>query len=173
MYRSSMIRTHIKLTLILGTLLTVVHQWSALLAGDMVQWIPTLTSYVIIYCSLYALERYQRSHTDEPLTDEPLGTVSSQDISALYKQAMIVERNAHKANAAFTNQLKTIRSLIERTKAVKTSKHFDEVHGELVTELKEIEKRIANIVKEMEKNVKLGEKLQQSVANIDPEIGVL
>lgn len=173
MIRSPMTRTNIKLTLILGTLLTVVHQWSALLAGDMVQWIPTLTSYLIIYLSLYGLDRYKQGQSDDGSHDEPMGTVSPQHINALYKQAIIVERNAHKANAAFSNQLKTIRSLIERTKAVKTSKHFDEVHGELVTELKEIEMRIANIVKEMEKNVKLGEKLQQSVANIDPEIGVL
>ena len=173
MFRSPMIRTHIKLTLILGTLLTVVHQWSALLAGDMVQWVPTLSSYLIIFCALYVQEKLQKSKNDENDFDEHMGTVSPQDINALYKQAIIVERNAHKANAAFNNQLKTIRSLIERTKAVKTSKHFDEVHGELVDELKQIELRIGNIVKEMEKNVKLGEKLQQSVANIDPEIGVL
>jgi len=42
----------------------------------------------------------------------------------------------------------------------------------LLKELQQLELRISNIVKEMEKNVKLGEKLQQSVANIDPEIGI-
>lgn len=163
----------IKMTLVLGTVLTVINQWSELMAGAMVQWIPTVLTYVVIFAAIYGYNRLSQKNlgASEP-SDEVMGTVSPQHINALYKQSMIVERNAHKANAAFNNQLNTIHALIERTQKLDNADDFEQSHGELLKELQQLELRISNIVKEMEKNVKLGEKLQQSVANIDPEIGI-
>lgn len=163
----------IKMTLVLGTVLTVINQWSELMAGAMVQWIPTVLTYVVIFAAIYGYNRLNQKNLDAgESSDEVMGTVSPQHINALYKQSMIVERNAHKANAAFNNQLNTIHALIERTQKLDNAEDFEQSHGELLKELRQLEMRISNIVKEMEKNVKLGEKLQQSVANIDPEIGI-
>jgi len=163
----------IKATLVLGTLLMVINQWSEFMAGDTVQWVPTVLTYVVVFLAVYGYQYHQAKKQQDIMSDEVMGTVSPQHVNALYKQAMIVERNAHKANAAFTHQLKTIHLLIERTQQLDNSADFEQSHTELVHELQQLEARISKIVKEMEKNVKLGEKLQQSVANIDPEIGVL
>lgn len=171
MFRSATIRTQIIITLILGTLLTALNQWSAVVAGDSVQWLPTLSTYALIFITLHLLDKRKSLSTMAPT--EAMGSVSPQHINALYKQAMIVERNARKANAAFTNQLKSIQALLEHTKQLDSTADFAKAHQDVVDELQQLEKRIGNILKEMEKNVKLGEKLQQSVANIDPEIGIL
>ena len=109
---------------------------------------------------------------DSEPADAPLGSVSAAQLDALYKQSIIVERNAHKANAVFTQQLNYVRKLLHKTQSLAPGDDFEQVHANLVQELTVLEHHIERLLEEMSKNVKLGEKLQQSVANIDPEIGV-
>lgn len=108
------------------------------------------------------------SHQDESQT-----SVNPAHLEALYKQAMIVERNAQKANKVFTQQLTYVRKLVTRTRELKPGDDFSSAHEVLVAELDVLEQHVERLLIEMQKNVKLGEKLQQSVANLDPEIGVL
>lgn len=171
--KGNVIFSSVKVTLILATVLTVINQWTVLVEGGVVQWVPTILTYLVTFGAVYTVNRLNMVQAkDEHYDHEIMGTVSPQHINTLYKQSMIVERNAHKANAAFAKQLKNIHKLVERIQQLDNAEDFEQHHTELVNELQQLETRIGNIVKEMEKNVKLGEKLQQSVANIDPEIGI-
>jgi len=161
----------IKMSLILGTLLGVVHQWNAILENGALNWLAWLVSYVVCFAVFFLWDKHNKKQADN--VDEPVGSVSPAQLDALYKQSIIVERNAHKANAVFTQQLNYVRKLLHKTQNLAPGENFDQLHQNLVEELTVLEHHIERLVEEMGKNVKLGEKLQQSVANIDPEIGVL
>ena len=66
-----------------------------------------------------------------------------------------------------------MRKLLSKAQNLSQGDDFEPLHRSLVQELTVLEQHIERLLEEMNKNVKLGEKLQQSVANIDPEIGVL
>jgi hypothetical protein len=163
----------IKMSLILGSLLGIVHQWSAILENGSLNWVAWLISYNLCFAVFYFWDKHtQKQILDQP-EDAPLGSVSAAQLDALYKQSIIVERNAHKANAVFTQQLNYVRKLLHKTQSLAPGDDFEQLHSNLVQELTVLEHHIERLLEEMNKNVKLGEKLQQSVANIDPEIGVL
>ncbi|MAA71758.1 MAG: hypothetical protein CL679_08525 [Bermanella sp.] len=162
----------IKMSLILGTLLGITHQWSAILENGSLNWLAWLISYVLCFVVFYFWDKHNKKHIDTEPVDAPLGSVSAAQLDALYKQSIIVERNAHKANAVFTQQLNYVRKLLHKTQSLAPGDDFEQVHANLVQELTVLEHHIERLLEEMNKNVKLGEKLQQSVANIDPEIGV-
>ena len=163
----------IKMSLILGSLLGIVHQWSAILENGSVNWLAWLASYAMCFGVFFFLGKQNEKQTDELQDDVPLGSVSPAQLDALYKQSIIVERNAHKANAVFSQQLNYVRKLLNKTQNLAPGEDFDSLHTDLVQELTVLEHHIERLLEEMNKNVRLGEKLQQSVANIDPEIGVL
>ena len=73
----------------------------------------------------------------------------------------------------FSQQLAYVRKLLSKAQNLSQGDDFEPLHRSLVQELTVLEQHIERLLEEMNKNVKLGEKLQQSVANIDPEIGVL
>ncbi|MGR6874605.1 hypothetical protein ACU6U9_20455 [Pseudomonas sp. HK3] len=161
------------MSLILGTLLGIVHQWPAMLENGSVNWFAWLMSYAICMGVFYFLDKRSKKQIDYVDDDTPMGTISPAKLDALYKQSIIVERNAHKANAVFTQQLNYVRKLLHKTQSLSQGDDFESMHTSLVQELTVLEQHVERLVEEMGKNVKLGEKLQQSVANIDPEIGVL
>lgn len=162
----------IKMSLILGTLLGVVHQWPAMVDDGNLDWLAWSISYLLCFAVFYCWDKHNQKQGDDE--DMPvMGSVSPAQLDALYKQSIIVERNAHKANAVFTQQLNYVRKLLQKTQNLSPGDDFDQAHSALVRELTVLEHHIERLLEEMTKNVKLGEKLQQSVANIDPEIGVL
>lgn len=163
----------IKMSLILGTLLGIVHQWPAMLENGSVNWFAWLMSYAICMCAFYFLDKKYQKESEKIEDDAPLGIISPAKLDALYKQSIIVERNAHKANAVFSQQLAYVRKLLSKAQNLSQGDDFEPLHRSLVQELTVLEQHIERLLEEMNKNVKLGEKLQQSVANIDPEIGVL
>jgi hypothetical protein len=163
----------IKMSLILGTLLGIAHQWTAILEDGSVNWLAWMISYVICFCVFYLWDKQNKKQADNMHDDGPLGSVSPAQLDALYKQSIIVERNAHKANAVFTQQLNYVRKLLHKTQSLAPGDDFEQLHGDLVQEITVLEHHIERLLEEMSKNVKLGERLQQSVANIDPEIGIL
>lgn len=163
----------IKMSLIVGTLLGMVHQWQGMLHNGSVDWLAWIVSYTLCFLVFFYWDRlYQKQIQVE---DEPgvFGSITPAQLDALYKQSIIVERNAHKANLVFSQQLNYVRKLLDKTKNLAPGDDFHAHHQNLVQELTVLEHHIERLLQEMNKNVKLGEKLQQSVANIDPEIGVL
>ncbi len=149
----------IKSSLIFGTVLTVIHQWASLIDAKAVDWLALLLCYL----------KGNKDSSSRGIPEAPI-SVDPKHIEALYKQAGLVERNAHKANAVFTHQLQYIKKLLANTRNLDHGTDYDVAHANLVKELSVLEHHVELIVAEMNKNVKLGEKLQQSVANIDPEI---
>lgn len=163
----------IKLSLILGSAITLIHQWPALLEEEPVNWLALLLSYSVAFVSFYWANVFLGQVKNTDLTADSPHQLNPQHLEALYKQASLVERNAHKANTVFNNQLQYIKKLLASTKKLEHGDDYDTAHANLVKELAVLEKHVERIVMEMNKNVKLGEKLQQSIANIDPEIGVI
>jgi len=162
----------IKLSLILGSVITLIHQWAALYEQVPVDWLALLLSYVVSFLSFYGLSKYAQPSVKNSATS-PLSQLDPGHLEALYKQASLVERNAHKANTVFNHQLQYIKKLLAKTRNLQHGDDYDMAHASLVKELGVLEHHVERIVTEMNKNVKLGEKLQQSIANIDPEIGII
>lgn len=166
--------TAIKMSLILGTLLGMAHQWQGMLSNGSVDWVAWIISYLLCF---FAFFYWDKIHTSSLVTDHahdsPFGIITPAQLDALYKQSIIVEQNAHKANKVFSQQLGYVRKLLEKTKNLSPGDDFESLHHNLVHELSVLEHHIERLLLEMNKNVKLGEKLQQSVANLDPEIGVV
>jgi len=166
--------TAIKMSLILGTLLGMTHQWEGMLENGSVDWLAWLISYGLCFMVFFYWDKLKKTSPSDADTDESVfGSITPAQLDALYKQSIIVERNAHKANRVFTQQLSYVRKLLEKTKNLAPGDDFESLHESLVKELSVLEHHIERLLQEMNKNVKLGEKLQQSVANIDPELGVL
>jgi hypothetical protein len=163
----------IKLSLIQGSVITLIHQWSALFAPIAVDWLAILLSYGVSLLSVYWLTKSAIKTNASQQSEQGIGQLNPQHLEDLYKQASLVERNAHKANRVFNHQLQYIKKLLAKTKELEHGVDYDVAHAGLVKELALLEQHVQRIVTEMSKNVKLGEKLQQSIANIDPEIGVL
>ncbi len=159
-------------SLIVGTILTVINQWSALFNDASVHWFPLFLTYVVPFFVYWLGTQHGAGGAIDAVDDVSNVQVAPEHIEALYQQAMIVVKNAHKANAAFAVQLKNIHSLREKARLLQEGDDFQSIHDDLVAELGMLESRIEKILKEMGKNVRLGEKLQQSVANIDPAIGI-
>ncbi len=162
----------IKLSLILGSVITLVHQWAALYEPVPVDWLALLLSYVVSFLCFYGMNQ----HAQLSLRKGDTGAstqLNSGHLEALYKQASLVERNAHKANSVFNQQLRYIKNILDKTRNLKHVDDLELAHASLVTELSVLEHHVERIAIEMNKNVKLGEKLQQSIANIDPDIGII
>ena len=162
----------IKSSLILGTVLTIIHQWPSLSDAKAVDWLALLLCYLVSFLFTYWLLKDKKDLSSHGEPEMPV-SVDPKHVEALYKQASLVERNAHKANAVFTHQLQYIKKLLANTRNLDHGTDYDVAHANLVKELSVLEHHVELIVSEMNKNVKLGEKLQQSVANIDPEIRLL
>ena len=156
-------------SLIFGTVLTVIHQWASLFDDKAVDWLALLLCYLVSFLFTYWLLKDNKKSSSHEMLEAPI-SVDPKHIEALYKQASLVERNAHKANAVFTHQLQYIKKLLANTRNLDHGTDYDIAHANLVKELSVLEHHVELIGAEMSKNVKLGEKLQQSVANIDPEI---
>mgnify|MGYP000040490493 FL=1 len=163
----------IKLSLILGSVITLVHQWPALFEQVPVDWLAISLSYGVAFLAFYWVTKTAIKSPTSELAGPDKAQFNPQHLEALYKQASLVERNAHKANRVFSHQLQYIKKLLAKTKKLEHGEDYDAAHASLVKELAVLEHHVERIVTEMNKNVKLGEKLQQSIANIDPEIGVL
>jgi hypothetical protein len=163
----------IKLSLILGSVITLIHQWPALYEQVPVDWLVLLLSYGVSFVSFYGMARYAQPSPPKKMGGNTLHQLNPGHLEALYKQASLVERNAHKANAVFNHQLQYIKKLLAKTRNLQHGDDYDAAHASLVKELGVLEHHVERIVTEMNKNVKLGEKLQQSIANIDPDIGVV
>ena len=165
------IRGIIKNTLILATLITVIHQWPALVDQQPVGWLAILLSYFAVFLTLFLLLR--TSSVNDGSAEDAFPRLDPQHLNALYRQASLVERNAHKSSAVFIRQLKYIQKLRSKLKNLDHGDDYSSARTELIGEMEILEKYVSRAVSEMNKNVKLGEKLQQSIANIDPDIGVL
>lgn len=151
--------------------MTVIHQWASLIEAQPVDWLALIFCYALSFLAAFWLIK---NNTESPSHGNASSvSIDPKHIEALYKQAGLVERNAHKANAVFTHQLQYIKKLLEKTKNLESGVDYDQAHQDLVKEISVLEQHVELIVSEMNKNVKLGERLQQSVANIDPEIGLL
>ncbi len=161
----------IKTALILGTAMTVVHQWAALIDAKPVDWLALIICYGLSFLAAFYFLKENEGSVSR--SQSPSVSIDPKHIEALYKQAGLVERNAHKANAVFTHQLQYIKKLLEKTVNLESGEDYDQAHQDIVKELSVLEQHVELIVSEMTKNVKLGEKLQQSVANIDPDIALL
>lgn len=162
----------VKLSFLLATLIGITFNFEALLNSGHVNWLGWLTTYVLCFAFFYFyLFKNSTAKSDEYETHN--GTVSPDHLEALYKHASIVERNAHKANAVFGQQLLYVKKVIVKAKKLNPDEDFSRTHDCLVKQLSSLEHHLERLLGEMKKNVKLGEKLQQSVANIDPEIGLL
>ena len=165
-------RENVKASLILGSLLVVSNQWSAWLEDMPTNWWAVCITYVLCFLGFWAVERFKGTTQDLDAVFTPNQGVSPQHLEALYKQAMIVEKNAYKANAVFTQQLQYIRKILHKLNQQSDEADPLTVKKEITKEISVLDHHVERIVTEMHKNIKLGEKLQQSIANIDPEIGV-
>lgn len=167
--------TAIKMSLILGTLLGMAHQWQGILDNGSVDWLAWLVSYGLCFGVFYYWEKFQAALAKKvDIEDASIyGSITPAQLDALYKQSIIVERNAHKANTVFNQQLNYVRKLLSKAQNLSPGDDFDNLHQNLIHEISLLEHHIERLLQEMNKNVMLGEKLQQSVANIDPELGVL
>jgi hypothetical protein len=162
----------VKLSFLLATLIGIAFNFQALLEGGDINWLAWLLTYGLCFSFFYFY--MSKSHA-EPSDDFPElpSSVNPDHLEALYKHAMIVERNAKKANLVFDQQLDYVKKVIKRARLLTPESDFKATHQTLIKELDVLELHIERLLGEMKKNVKLGEKLQQAVANIDPEIGVL
>ncbi len=163
----------IKLSLILGSIITLIHQLPALYEQAPVNWLALLLSYTVSFFSFYLSAKFNKPSRKTDSVETSQSSLNPQHLEALYKQASLVERNAHKANKVFTHQLQYIKKMLNNTKQLERGEDFEMAHSNLIKELALLEQHVGRIVTEMNKNVRLGEKLQQSIDNIDPEIGVI
>lgn len=163
----------LKYSIVLGTLVGLGFYFSGLLLNNQLNWVGWLLSYPFCFAVFHFVSFAQDSESHGLGDQMEASSISPAHLEALYKQAMIVERNAQKANAVFSKQLAYVNKLVQKTKDLSPGEDFDQAHASLVSELDILEHHVERLLEEMKKNVKLGEKLQQSVANIDPEIGVL
>ena len=161
----------LKYSLLVTTLLGALFQWPVMAQGGAFNPLVWLSAYVVCFILFYFL--LDKKAPVEEVPEEASGNISSSQLEGLYKQASIVERNALKANIVFEQQLQYVNRLLEKCKTLESGDDFNETRESLVKELAVLEKHVQRLLKEMNKNVKLGEKLQQSVANIDPEIGII
>ena len=163
----------LKNSIVLGTLIGLVFYFSGLMLDNQLNWMGWLVAYPLCFAFFHFISLNENTASSDVMESESIAGVSPAHLEALYKQAMIVERNAQKANAVFSKQLTYVNKLVQKTKELSPGDDFDQAHANLVKELDILEHHVERLLEEMKKNVKLGEKLQQSVANIDPEIGVL
>lgn len=163
----------LKYSIVLGTLIGLGFYFTGLLIGNQLNWIGWLVAYPLCFAVFHFVSFTQASAEEDFEEGSGQTTINSAHLEALYKQAMIVERNAQKANAVFSKQLAYVNKLVQKTRDLSPGDDFDMAHGNLIKELDVLEHHVERLLEEMQKNVKLGEKLQQSVANLDPEIGVL
>jgi hypothetical protein len=161
-----------KLSFSLATLIGIAFNFEALLNAGYVNWLGWLLTYMFCFVFFYF---YLFRNNPKIIDDLNIqnGTVSPDHLEALYKHAMIVERNAQKANIVFSQQLLYVKKVINQAKQLNLGNDFHRNHEILVKQLNSLEHHLERLLGEMKKNVKLGEKLQQSVANIDPEIYIL
>jgi len=163
----------LKYSCLLGTLIGLAFYFSGLLLNNELNWLGWLLAYPMCFAVFHFVDMTTTSAQGSTEDESDLPGISPAHLEALYKQAMIVERNAQKANAVFSKQLAYVNKLVQKTRELRPGDDFDQAHASLVKELDVLEQHVERLLEEMQKNVKLGEKLQQSVANIDPEIGVL
>lgn len=163
----------IKLSFLLATLIGLLFNFDALINAGAISWAPWLVCYILCFGFMYFYMSHKTEKTEDETLSETFAGVNPSHLEALYKQAMIVERNAQKANLVFTQQLKYVKNILNKAKGLSQGDEFESTHSSLVKELDTLEHHLEKLLNEMKKNVKLGEKLQQSVANIDPEIGVI
>lgn len=158
-----------KFALLTGTLFALLQFTPALMsdAADPSYWV-LIAGYLVSFFAFYFYDALLKSQQDEYEDDPHLA-----HIEALYKQAMIVVKNANKTNSVFQRQLSYVQHLIEKCRHLQPGDDFARLQEELTHELAVLEKHVEHIMVEMQKNVRLGEKLQQTIANLDPEIGVL
>ncbi|MFT7109481.1 MAG: hypothetical protein ACI843_001143 [Psychrobacter glaciei] len=162
----------VKLSFSLATLIGIAFNFEALLNAGYVNWLGWLLTYLFCFVFFYFYLFKNNPKTIDDLNIQN-GTVSPDHLEALYKHAMIVERNAQKANIVFSQQLLYVKKVINQARKINPDDDFYRNHEILVKQLNSLEHHLEHLLGEMKKNVKLGEKLQQSVANIDPEIGIL
>ena len=162
----------VKLSFLLATLIGIAFNFEALLNSGNVNWLGWLATYILCFAFLYFYFFKNISSKSDELEISNV-TVSPDHLEALYKHAMIVERNAQKANIVFGQQLLYVKKVIEKAKSLNPEEDFPRTHDHLVKQLSSLEHHLERLLGEMKKNVTLGEKLQQSVANIDPEIRLL
>ncbi|WP_396589235.1 hypothetical protein [Bermanella sp. R86510] len=160
----------IKFSLLCGTLFALILSYPVIV--DSTAQFPVINivaGYVASFACFYFSQMLSLS--EKLNNDETQPNMAH--IEALYRQAMIVVKNAEKTNAVFKHQLAYVQKLIEKSRHLQPGPDFERTHEELTHELSVLEKHVQHITVEMQKNVRLGEKLQQTVANIDPEIGIL
>ena len=163
----------LKYSLVLGTLVGLGFYFSGLLLDNQLNWFGWLLAYPFCFAVFHFVSFTDTVQSTPIAEGSDVVGISPAHLESLYKQAMIVERNAQKANAVFSKQLAYVNKLVQKTRDLSPGDDFDQAHASLVKELDILEHHVERLLEEMQKNVKLGEKLQQSVANIDPEIGVL
>jgi len=161
-----------KLSFLLATLIGLGFNFPALIDAGQINWLGWLLAYAICFAFFYFYLPKETPESEEYPEEIP-GSVSPAQLESLYKQAMIVERNAQKADKVFSQQLEYVNKLVQKTKKLSPGPDFDAAHASLVKELDILEHHVERLLEEMQKNVKLGGRLLQSVANIDPEIGVI
>ena len=162
-----------KLSFLLATIIGFAFNFEALISNGDINWIGWLFTYIVCFAFFYFyLFKVQDNNADEAIP-ESSSSINPAHLEALYKQAMIVERNAQKANLVFSQQLVYVKNILQKAKHLDPNDDFQGTHESLVKELDVLEHHLERLLGEMKKNVKLGERLQQSVANIDPEIGII
>lgn len=159
-----------KFALLTGTLFAVIQFAPALIgeAQDPSYWV-IMAGYLVSFFAFYFYDALLNSQKEDTEDENP----HLAHIEALYKQAMIVVKNANKTNTVFQRQLSYVQHLIDKSRDLQPGDDFERLQKELTHELAVLEKHVEHIMVEMQKNVRLGEKLQQTIANLDPEIGVL
>ena len=146
-FKAPLLKKAMLVSLVVGSILTVVNQWDALINDTPVKWIPVLLTYLVPFLVFILGSRQRRAGLDANDIHENMSGVAPEHIEALYRQAMIVEKNAHKANAAFGMQLKNIRGMAEKTRRLEPGVDFDQAHNALVDELAMLEQRVEKILK--------------------------
>jgi Ca2+/Na+ antiporter len=161
-----------KLSFLLATIIGFCFNFEALISNGDINWISWLITYVVCFAFFYFYVFTTKSKDSEEYMPESNSSVNPTHVEALYKQSMIVERNAKKANLVLSQQLVLVKNILNKTKDLNENKDLSKSFGLPVKELEVLDHNLERLLCEMKKNVRLGEKLQQSVANIDPEIGV-
>ena len=162
----------VKLSFLLATIIGFGFNFEALISNGDINWLGWLITYAVCF-SFFYFYLFKLESSSEEQNIEPAVSINPAHLEALYKQAMIVERNAQKANLVFSQQLEYVKKILHKAKHLDPNEDFNVTHESLIKELDILEHHLERLLGEMKKNVKLGEKLQQSVANIDPEIGVI